>query len=180
MEKVILGGKEILVRKLVAKDIARAKDHLAYFDALLDEDLYISTNKRMVLKEEKSYLKDMLALQKKGKCVYLVSEYDGKVISHVEARLKEDKSRHIAVLGFAIAAGFRHIGLGGRLWEILLSLCQTDLSPKPRIIEAGIFVGNIASLGLAKKFGFRQVARLPNQFIQKGQLIDEIIVQLYL
>ena len=180
MEKVILGGKKILVRKITSKVIARAKDHLAYFDALLGEDLCISASKKMSLKEERDYLKTALAEQKKHRRIYLVAESNGKIISHVEARLKDGKSSHIAFLGFAISARFRHIGLGSRLGEILLSLCKTDLTPRPSIFEAGIFADNVASLGLAKKFGFRQVARVPRQFIQNGQLMDEIIVQLYL
>jgi len=180
MQKIILEGKEIVIRKLAPVDLKNPGRHLDYFNAILDEDLYISTNKRISVKEEKDYLENMLAGQAKGDRVCLVAECGGKIISHVGSALMAGKQNHIAVLGFAIANGFRRIGLGSVLMEKLLFLSAKDLSPKPRIIQSGIFSVNKASLALHEKFGFSRAALIPGQFMQDGKLMDEIIVQLYL
>lgn len=179
MKKIVLDGKEITIRKLTAKDLEITKKHLDFLQSLLGEELQITTHKRLSLKEERDYLRGILKKQKQGKCVYLVAECDDKFVSHVGASLMEGKQNHIAVMGFAHVAGYRSIGLGSILGK-MLSLMADELNPKPTIIQAGIFADNEASLGLAKKFGFKEVAMIPRQFQQGGKLVDEVIVQLYL
>ena len=183
MEKITLNGKEIIIRKLAVKDLKIAQKHLDFYNSLLDESLYITSFKKLSLKQEKEYLKGKLKKQKQGKCIYLVSECDGEFASHVEVHLMEGKQDHIGILGFAHREGFRGIGLGsvlGRIMTEMVLSAAKELSPKPRIIQAGIYAENKASLGLAEKFGFKEVAIIPKQFQYDGKLMDEIIVQLYL
>jgi len=56
----IFNGRKVKIRELSQKDLKRAKDFLDYINSLVDEEVKISINKKLTLKEEKDWLQDTL------------------------------------------------------------------------------------------------------------------------
>ena len=80
----------------------------------------------------------------------------------------------------SVAKDYRGIGLGGFLINKIINLAKNEIRPVPKIIYLGVFAKNKIAKDLYKKTGFKEVARIPNQLMHKGQLMDEIVMQLYL
>jgi hypothetical protein len=60
MEKIILDGKEITIRRLAPKDLKDAKKFADYINDLIEEDVYLSVNKKYSLRDETVFLKSQI------------------------------------------------------------------------------------------------------------------------
>jgi hypothetical protein len=57
MEKIILDDKEITIRKLAASDLKNARKFANYINNLIEEDVYLTADKKYSLKQEAEFLK---------------------------------------------------------------------------------------------------------------------------
>lgn len=78
MKKVILDGKEITIRKLADSDLKNARKFVNYINALIEEDVYLTANKKYSLKDELAFLKSQLEKIKKRGSIFLVAEMERK------------------------------------------------------------------------------------------------------
>ena len=180
MEIKIFGGKKIKIRKLLNKDLKKAKELRDFINSFIDEDAQIMMNKKVSLEEEKKWLKAKLEDIRKGKAVFLIAEYNSTVVGTTEIDLGIWRQSHIGHLGITIKKGYRGVGLGGYLMREIIKLAKKELEPKPKIIKLDVFPGNKPAIALYRKCGFKRVARVPKQIYFKGQLRDEIIMLLCL
>lgn len=181
METKIFREKKIKIRELSRGDLKRAKAFQDFINSLIEEEAQIMPNKKLSLKEERKWLKEQLRRIKNKKTVFLVAEEGKKVVGTTLINLAEQRQSHIGYFGITIRKSYREMGLGSYLIEKILKLAKEELKPKPKIIRLGdVFANNKIAISLYKKFGFKKVAKIPDQIEYKGKLIDEIIMIRYL
>jgi len=176
----IFGEKKITIRKLLKSDAKNVKKFQNFINSLIEEKAQISLNKKLSLKEEKEWLRGQLGKIKNQKTVFLLAEYDNKVVGTTGIDLRRGRQTHIGEFGITIRNNYRGIGLGKHLIKEILKLAKKELRPKPKIIRLSVFLTNKPAIWLYKKFGFRKAARIPKQIQYKGKLVDEIIMLLEL
>ncbi len=176
----IFGDKEITIRKLSRKDLKNAKKFQDFINFLIGEEVQIMLNKKLSLAEEKKWLKEQLQRIKNQKTVFLVAKSDNKVVGTTGIDLSIGRQEHVGNFGITIRSGYRGIGLGKYLMKEILKLTKKELKPKPKIIRLSVFPANKPAIRLYKKFGFKEVARIPKQLRYKGKLVDEIVMIKYL
>ncbi|MFZ3074100.1 MAG: GNAT family N-acetyltransferase [Minisyncoccales bacterium] len=180
MEKIILSGKEITVRKLAANDLKNARKFANYINSLIKEDVYLSVNKKCSLKEEAAFLKSQIEKIKKQNSIFLVAETEKKIIGVSSIDRMDGKQGHIGLFGISIADGFRGIGLGSFLIGKIIGMAKKDFKPEIEMITLDAVADNQPAVALYQKTGFRKVAVLPEYFRHRGELLDIVVMNLYL
>ncbi|MDD5738814.1 MAG: GNAT family N-acetyltransferase [Candidatus Pacebacteria bacterium] len=178
METRIFGDKKIIIRKLTPSDVNQPEKFQKFVNSLIAEDAMILMNTKKTKKDELEWLKRRLKEVKQRKAVYLIAENNKEIVGTCNILLERERSNHIGGLGIAVKQGFRGIGLGKYLMENSIKMAKADLRPTPKIIELGVYEGNLPAIALYKKMGFKPVAKIPNSVQYKGKLIVKIIMQL--
>ena len=111
--------------------------------------------------------------------IQLVAECDNKIVGTANIELDKWRRNHIAILGITIIQEYRGMGLGKYLISEVIKLAKKKLNPKPKIIQLEVYTNNKPAIGLYKKMGFKQIAKLPKQIQYKGKLIDELVMLLH-
>jgi len=170
----IFNDRKIIIRKLSLKDLKRAKSFLDYINSLVEEEAMISMKEKKNLKEEKEWLNKELKEIKDKKRVTILAEDNNKIVGICNCWLKEERESHIGEIGISVRKEYRRIGLGKILLNEILKLAKKKL--KPKIFRLSVYESNKIAQNFYKKFGFKKVAKIPQQAQYKGKLIDEIIM----
>ena len=160
--------------------MGKVKDFQSFVNSLVKEDAKIRMNKKRTEKEEKLWLKEKLDEISKQKSVLLVAEDNGIIIGTTGIDLDRGRQNHIGGFGITIRKDYRGMGLGECLMREVIKLAQRELKPKPKIIRLSVFPNNKPAIELYQKLGFKKVAKIPKQFQYKGELVDEVVMLLYL
>ncbi|MDD5627023.1 MAG: GNAT family N-acetyltransferase [Patescibacteria group bacterium] len=174
------GNKKIRVRKLNKRDLEQPKKFQDFINSLVKEDVMILMNSKKTQKEEKDWVKEQLDKIARKKKISLVAECEGRIVGGANLELWRERKNHIAEFGITIRDGYRGIGLGQYLMAKIIQYARCDLQPCPKIIRLSVYEGNDPAIGLYKKMGFREAARIPKQIQFQGKLIDEIVMLLEL
>jgi len=180
MEAKTFGDKKIIVRTLKNSDLKNAKRWMKYINDLIVEDAKLLMCGKATMKDEIAFLNKMLKGMKIKNLIYLFAEDGDRVIAGATIELGRMRRNHIGGFGIAVSSGYRGIGLGKHLMAEIIKLAKTDLNPKPKMIELSVYANNKPAIGLYKKMGFKQVAKLPKQMQWKGKLVDEFVMIKYL
>lgn len=167
-------GKKIKIRKVTKRDLGKAEKFQDFINSLVKEDVMISANEKKTKKEEEEWLKEKLENIRKKKEVFLVAEHDGMIVGNTEIKLGQQRQNHVGDFAISIRKEYRGIGLGKYLMGEILDLSKKELNL--RIIKLSVFEGNEPGINLYKKYGFKEVARIPKQIQYKGELKDEVIM----
>lgn len=176
MERKIFAGEEIIIRKLSQKDLKNVKKFQEFINSLVKEEAKIALNKKFSLAEEKKFLEEKLKGIKNREQVFLIAEYNTKIIGTTGIDLDKWRKNHVGNFGITIRAGYRGIGLGQYLMAKILELAKKELKPKPKIIKLSVYPNNKPANSLYKKFGFKKVAEIPRQIQYKNRFLNEIIM----
>jgi RimJ/RimL family protein N-acetyltransferase len=180
MEIKTFGDKKIIIRQMRTSDVANAKKFQNYINLLIGEEAMILMNKKFSLKEERKALEGFLKNSRKKNKVLIIAEHDNQIVGLTDISLDRHRRNHIGIFGISIRAGYRGIGLGKYIMEEVMKLAKTGLDPKPKMIQLEVYANNKPAIGLYKRMGFRQVAKLPKQIQHKGKLIDELVMVKFL
>ncbi|MEM7826348.1 MAG: GNAT family N-acetyltransferase [Candidatus Aenigmatarchaeota archaeon] len=162
-------GKKIVFRTPKNSDVAQL---LNFINSLIEEDTFISLTKKKTKIEEKKYLKKILRSMKEGKGFWLVALHENRIVAHGGVRVKDEgRSPHVGKIGLCVIKPYRNLGIGKRLFFHLVEFGR-KLGFKYLLLE--VFASNKIALKLYKKFGFKQVAKIPNLLIHKGKYVDAI------
>jgi RimJ/RimL family protein N-acetyltransferase len=173
METKIFGNKRLTIRELGKEDLKYPKEYMDFVNSLVDEEAKILMDKKIDLKTEKEFLKaNVKAVQDKNK-IFLIARDENKIVANTSIELQKHRKNHIGRFAIAIRDGYRGIGLGSYLMPELIKRAQKKLSPKPKMIQLEVLANNKPAIGLYKKVGFKQFAKLPKQIQHKGRLVDE-------
>jgi ribosomal protein S18 acetylase RimI-like enzyme len=103
---------------------------------------------------------------------------DDALIGHVDLQARHEPSTsHRALLGLGVLAPFRGRGMGAALLEAALMWARAQ---PLAWIDLYVFASNTGAQRLYTRFGFRELARVPDLFRVDGQSIDDIAMTLRL
>lgn len=168
--------KTIEIRKISDKDLRDVKEFQNFINSVVEEDVMISNNKKMSLKEERVWLKNKLKAIKNQRAVFLIAKDKDRIVGTTQIESGHGRQDEVGILGITIAGGYRRIGLGKCLMKEIIRAAKKEIRPKPKIIRLSVFAGNKPAIALYEKFGFKKVAMIPKQFSYKEKLIDEIVM----
>lgn len=180
MKAKIFGDKKITIKEISQKDLKNVKKFQDFINSLVEEEAKILMKKKNSLKEEKNWLKEKIKEVKGRREVFIVAECDSKIVGTTGIGLNKERRNHVADFGITIKQGYRGVGLGKYLMTEILKLAKRELKPAPKVFRLSVYPNNKPAINLYKKFGFKQVARIPKQIQYKGKLVDEVIMLLFL
>ncbi len=176
MEKVELASKTFIIRKLEDSDLERALEFADYLNELVDDpEALILQKSKKTSDEEREWLLGRLPEAKSAKSVMLVVECDSSIIGLAGAHLRPERADHVAEVGVSILKGYRGIGLGSVLFEKIIESAK-ELNPRPAMLRLSAFGINKRAISTYEKHGFKEVARIPDQFQLGDQLVDEVVM----
>jgi putative acetyltransferase len=162
----------VIFRTITENDLKRAKDYAEYINSIIDEDDYILMNKKATAKEEREWVKKNIKAYGRGEFT-IVAECGGKIISVAEFRKHPWRMNHVASMGIAIKKGYRSIGVGSEMMKLLIEKARLM---KCKMLRLTVLSTNKRAIGLYKKFGLKEVARIPKQIQRRGKLIPEVLM----
>ncbi|MFA5742771.1 MAG: GNAT family N-acetyltransferase [Candidatus Paceibacterota bacterium] len=178
MEKDKFIDQGIVICALEERDLEKAGNFASFSNSLVDEDAPVVMDSKISAEEERKWLEGRLAKVEDKKQIFLFAEKNGEVIGIASLGLDIGRRSHIGSFAISIKSGYREIGLGSRLTEETIERAKENLSGL-KIIRLRVFGGNKPAISLYEKYGFREAARLPKQVSYKGELVDEVIMLLY-
>jgi GrpB-like predicted nucleotidyltransferase (UPF0157 family)/GNAT superfamily N-acetyltransferase len=116
---------------------------------------------------------------KDGSGVYLVAEFDGKLIGHAFLKSSHLQSlSHIGDLNIAVHLGWQKQGIGTKLIQHIIEWAKkSGVIVK---IQLNVRALNSSAISLYKKMGFEEEGRLKNRVKIKDGYIDDIVMGLSL
>lgn len=169
-------GRRIVLRALSMRDLDAA---VKFVNNLVKErgtngDLGILLDKRTNRKEERRWLARRVAAIGSG-AAFSVAAFDGnKLIGNCEVvRQPFQDLRHFGTLGIAIVDGYRGIGLGRRMMEVLLRVSERG---GVDLVELTVLSINRGAVKLYRNLGFVRCGFVPAKFRRGTRRIDEIVM----
>lgn len=171
-------NEEIVIRSLEEKDLERAGDFAQFGNSLVDEDAPVVMDSRISPEEERRWLEVRMAKIRDRKQVFLFAEKEGEIIGISSVGLDVGRRRHIGSFGVSIKNGYRGAGLGSRLLKKTVEKAKEELRGL-KIVRLRVFGNNGPAIDLYKNCGFKEAAKIPEQILYKGELVDEVVMLLY-
>lgn len=168
-------GKEVGLRYLCIDD---TKDLLELYNSLVDERAYTIAVEKLKLKQEREFVESFVCEIEKGDAVFLVAEFEGKVIGIVSIKRSGPLREHVGDFGILIANGFRGEGLGKKMIEECIKEAKRFL--KLKIVTLCVFRENKQAIALYKKMGFSTACEIRGALKHFGRYKDEIFMVKYL
>lgn len=169
-------GKTATLRIMDYTDVNQLWD---YINKLSKEDTYIAySGEEISLSYEQKFVEKSLNDLEKNNKIPLICEVDNQIASNCSLERNTDvfkRSLHIAVLGMSVDEKFRREGIARECMNELIALAGELNGVK--IIQLDVFAENTPAYNLYKNSGFKEVAKLPKQYLHKGKLSDAIIMQ---
>jgi len=155
------------------------KSTLEMINSLVEEKAYIIVQKKLTLKEEKEYLKNVMKEIKNKSAVYLVLDIDGKVRGNARVSLIDSGPRkHMGELGISIMKEARGKKLGEKLFKKIVEKAVKEL--KVKIITLYVVSKNKVAINLYKKMGFKKISTIEKGYNHYGELLDNITMIKYI
>ena len=165
-------GQSVLLRYVEPND---AEALLAHVNEVGAERVHIMTERVLQSPEEEA---EQLRRLDREKVLFLVGATHGAIVASADVhRGTQVKSAHTGNLGIAIRKEFRGVGLGTAIME---DIVRWSRSVGIRKLTLGVFATNAPAIALYRRFGFEEEARLKNQVLLDGKLVDEILMARWL
>lgn len=162
---------EIVIRCPKKSDFKRI---WKFDNRVIKQTRFLDIIKPISIEKEKEWFLDIFNGIKKKNYVYLLAEYNERVIGACTIRRqKEETYRHVGVYDIVVEKEFWGLGIGKNLTKYILSIAKNSLSLK--IIRLILYSGNKPAEKLYKKFGFQVAGRIPKGVIHGRKYMDEII-----
>jgi len=161
-------GRKALIRAPRWEDL---DDLMDLINSLVREDAFILREREVDRVEEAEWLAKKLVSREKGELIHFVAEVDGKVVASAEIIKRRGHQKHVGVLGIAVKSGYRGLGIGTKLIEVLLEEAKKQ---GLKVIVLDVYEKNLPALNLYRKMGFKEVGRIPKAIFWKGRYIDDI------
>ena len=155
------------------------KSSLEMINSLVEEKAYITVQKKLNLKEERTYLKQILKEMKEGTRVDLVLDIDGKICGSARVSLLNEKTKgHVSELGISLIKDIRGRGLGEKLLRKIIEKAQKEL--KIKIVTLYAYSKNKVAINLYKKVGFKKLGTIKKGINHYGKLLDNDMMVKYI
>ena len=177
MRKAALTYGRFKVKRMDDGDVKLVETFTAFINGFIDDpDAMTSIKYGMTVEGERRYLEDTLFLIGAAKKTVTVAWHGSSIAALAHAELMQGRKEHVAEFGILVSREHRSQGLGDMITGLVLSDAAALLVPRPAIIRLSVFETNEKAIGLYRKHGFEEVARIPRQFELGDSLVDEIIM----
>jgi ribosomal protein S18 acetylase RimI-like enzyme len=166
-------GRKILLRTLATRDLDPA---VRFVNSLVKErafnrDLGILMDRKVTRKDEKQWLARRVKGIRSGASISVAAFHDGKLVGNCEVtRQSFQDVRHCGTLGIAIVDGYRGVGLGRRMLEVLLDASKRS---GVTLVELAVLSINRRAIALYRDLGFRKYGTIPGKIRRGRRRIDE-------
>ncbi len=171
-----LNDKKIIFRLFEKSDLNNPRKFKNFINSFIKENSPIRLNKKVSLNQEIYWLDKQYRKIKTKNVVWLLAEHNSRLVGMTKATLNSGRQNHVAKINLFVKKGYRNIKIGTSLFKLIINLAQKKLKPKPKILRLGTYPVNKQAMKIYKKFGFKEVARIPKQVEYRGRLIDDIIM----
>ncbi|MFA5730016.1 MAG: GNAT family protein [Candidatus Paceibacterota bacterium] len=155
------------------------KSSLEMINSLVDEKAYITVQKKLNLKEERKYLKQILKEKEKGTRVDLILDINGKVCGSARISLIDKETKgHVGELGISLIKEIRGRGLGEKLLRKIIEKARKEL--KIKIITLYAYSKNKVAINLYKKVGFKKLGTIKNGINHYGKYVNNDMMVKYI
>jgi len=171
-------GREIVLRTLASADLSSA---VRFVNTLVKErstnrDLGILLDRRTSRAEERKWLSKRVRDIRDGKVISVVAFHGDRLVGNCEViRSPFRDLRRCGTLGIAVISGYRGVGLGRRMLEVLLGEARRR---GVSLIELRVLSMNRRATRLYRNLGFRKAGVVPRKILRGRRYIDEI--QMYI
>jgi len=167
------GVGHVMVRNMGPEDAHIMMD---YINELSREKTFITfQGEQLDIEKEQKYVHEVLERISKNSKVKLLLLLNNQLVGISEVALSARVSSHIGTLGLSLAKDARGKKLGRLLIDLVLQEAKHHLSGL-RYIELTCFANNHVAQNLYQKVGFKEVARIPERILHRGEYVDEIIM----
>jgi len=170
MKHKLEDGRVVEIVPLSAK--IPTKWFLDFINRLITEDTFLQVDKKLTLKQETEWKKNMIKGVKDGNQIYFAALYGKRIVGACDAKRGRGKESDNIMFDIAVAKDFRRAGLG----EFLMrkTIAETKKKLKPRNIYLYVANLNKPAKSLYEKAGFKEIARFPKWMKHKGKYIDVV------
>ncbi len=163
-------GREVTLRAPRWSDL---DDMLEFINNLVDEGVDITMDAKMTRDAEADWLAGYLSSLEKDQMVGIAAEVDGRFVGQTQVTRRSGRSKHVGVLGVAISAGCRDIGIGT---ELMREAENQARRLGVTLMTLELFASNERACHVYEKAGYREVGRIPRFHLKDGEYIDNIIM----
>lgn len=163
-------GRKVILRTPKWEDL---DDLVEFINSLVEEGVDITMYEKVTREQEADWLSRQLAETEKDNKFILLAEVEGKVVANSVIAKKTGYSEHVGNLGIGVKDGFREIGIGTEMMNILISKAE---NMGLKMLTLSVFSTNKRAKHVYEKIGFRETGSLPNALYKNGKFIDHIIM----
>jgi L-amino acid N-acyltransferase YncA len=167
-------GRKVILRTVRWEDL---DDLLDFINSLVEEGADIVRTEKVTRDEEAEWLGRFLARIEKREMINCAAEVEGKVIANSEIGKREGLMSHVGDFGIAIKQGYRRIGIGTQVMQILV---EESRKAGLKILVLDVFDTNKTAKALYSKMGFKETGKIPKAINKKGTYIDLVRMTLEL
>jgi RimJ/RimL family protein N-acetyltransferase len=165
-------GGTALLRRATQED---AEAHLANFNAIAAEGVFLMSE--ALTRSIEEVRRQFREADPRAE-LWLVAEVDGRVVGGANfQRGRWAKNAHTADLGMGLIPEMRGRGIGEAM---LREGIEWARSIGIRKLKLGVFASNERAIGLYRKMGFGEEARLTGEVVLDGRPTDELLMALWL
>lgn len=167
-------GREFVLRTLSLRDLDQA---VMFVNALVKErsvnpDLGILLDTKATRRGEMRWLERRVTGTRKGTSFSVAAFHRGRLVGNCEVtRGTFQDTRHTGVLGIAVLDGYRGVGLGRRMLEVLLDVSEQG---GVSLVELAVLSINKGAMALYSRLGFRKCGVVPGKVHRGRRRIDEV------
>ena len=147
-----------------------------FINPFVDEKAYLSIQKKVTLRQERTWLKKKAEEIDKGEQIGVLLFINGKLAGNCDARRGVlSNQKHNATFGLAVSRQWRGYGFGETLLRKGIEVAKKKFKPHRMWIEHDS--ENRIAARLYRKVGFAQVARLKHYATHFGKYTDNCIME---
>ena len=167
-------GRDVLLRALSKNDLAEC---VRFVNSLVSErsrnpDLGVLLDTRATRKSEGRWLARVVERIGTGDVVSVASFHAGRLVGNCDLRRQPFKDmKHCGELGIAVLEGYRGLGLGRRMLELVL---EEAAVAGFSVLELRVLSVNANAIRLYRSLGFRKAGSTPGKVLRGRRRIDEI------
>ena len=144
-------------------------------NSVIREQKYLFMNNEITDMEEE---KQWYERSTREGMLYLVARVNGKIVGGASIHPHTDKRSHVAVFGVFIRDGYRNLGLGTTLTNILTEIAKERGF---EILQLSVYDSNKRAFNVYKKCGYAECGRLARDIkFLDGTYTDRILMELLL
>jgi RimJ/RimL family protein N-acetyltransferase len=168
---------EVTIREANPADAAEIIAYMERLSAEPNSNIVVSPGEfTHNVEEEAARLSEFAASENS---VFLVAEFDGKIIGALNCRGSNRKAiRHTVILGMSVDWDWRNQGIGSQLMVCAIEWAKNTGIVKR--IELAVFERNKVAIHLYQKFGFEVEGKRRKAIFRDGEYLDGLMMALLL